>query len=45
MNYLCKYNGDGKYFVISKSMIELPIGVSISFGGNFFKVICEVEIR
>jgi len=45
MNYLCRYNESGKYFVISRPKKELPIGVNISFGGPVFKVIAEVEIR
>lgn len=45
MNYLCRYNESGEYFVISNSKKEMPIGINISFGGPVFKVIAEVEIR
>jgi hypothetical protein len=49
MNYLCKYQDSGEYFVISKSTKDLSqyIGKSIrlSSGGSFYTVIQEIEIR
>jgi hypothetical protein len=51
MNYLCKYVETGKYFVISNVThkdLSSYIGdksKTVSFGGPFFRVIQEIEIR
>ena len=50
MSYLCKYVETGKYFVISQTSKDLSSYIgdksrTVSFGGPFFRVIQEIEIR